>query len=116
MSLVAIDKGFTFDFVEGELSCNFAVLVLFYVWPCLTQFLTSGDMLERSPFTFADFFKQRRRWMQGIFMVAATPTIKTRTLEYRENLVTITDYSPGWSYTDVSNLSLSEGSSKLKYD
>ena len=33
-------------------------------------------------------------------------TIKTRTLEYRENLVTITDYSPGWSYTDVSNLSL----------
>ena len=34
-------------------------------------------------------------------------TIKTRTLEYRENLVTITDYSPGWSYPDVSNLSLS---------
>ena len=29
-------------------------------------------------------------------------TIKTRTLEYRENLVTITDYSPNWSYTDVS--------------
>ena len=29
-------------------------------------------------------------------------TIKTRTLEYRENLVTITDYSPGWSYPDVS--------------
>ena len=29
-------------------------------------------------------------------------TIKTRTLEYRENLVTITDYSPGWAYTDVS--------------
>jgi len=28
-------------------------------------------------------------------------TIKTRTLEYRENLVTITDYSPGWSYTDT---------------
>lgn len=31
-------------------------------------------------------------------------TIKTRTLEYRENLVTITDYSPGWSYTDVSTI------------
>jgi hypothetical protein len=29
-------------------------------------------------------------------------TIKTRTLEYRENLVTITDYSPSWPYTDVS--------------
>ena len=33
-------------------------------------------------------------------------TIKTRTLEYRENLVTITDYSPGWAYSDVSTLSL----------
>jgi len=54
MCLVAIEKGFTFDFVEG-------------------------DMLERSPFTFTDFFKQRRRWMQGIFMVAATPTLKLRT-------------------------------------
>jgi len=31
-------------------------------------------------------------------------TIKTRTLEYRENLVTITDYSPSWSYTDVSTV------------
>jgi hypothetical protein len=31
-------------------------------------------------------------------------TIKTRTLEYRENLVTITDYSPNWHYTDVSIL------------
>merc|ERR1719507_615174 len=30
-------------------------------------------------------------------------TIKTRTLEYRENLVTITDYSPGWSYTDAAD-------------
>ena len=29
-------------------------------------------------------------------------TIKTRTLEYRENLVTITDYSPSWAYSDVS--------------
>ena len=34
-------------------------------------------------------------------------TIKTRTLEYRENLVSITDYSPGWSYTDVSIVSAS---------
>ena len=32
-------------------------------------------------------------------------TIKTRTLEYRENLVTITDYSPGWAYSDVSKSS-----------
>lgn len=45
-------------------------------------------------------------------------TIKTRTLEYRENLVTITDYSPGWSYNDVSKvlakLCKKKGSSKTK--
>lgn len=34
-------------------------------------------------------------------------TIKTRTLEYRENLVTITDYSPGWAYSDVSTICIS---------
>ena len=38
-ALVAMDKGLTFDFVEGE-------------------------MLEKSPFTFSDFFRQRKRWMQ----------------------------------------------------
>ena len=46
-------------------------------------------------------------------------TIKTRTLEYRENLVTITDYSPAWSYNDVSNADVhkhckKEGSSNTK--
>ena len=29
-------------------------------------------------------------------------SIKARTLEYRENLVAISDYSPGWAYTNVS--------------
>ena len=29
-------------------------------------------------------------------------SIKARTLEYRENLVSISDYSPGWAYTNVS--------------
>ena len=27
-------------------------------------------MWEKSPFTFTDFIKQRKRWMQGIFLVA----------------------------------------------
>ena len=40
-------------------------------------------------------------------------TIKTRTLEYRENLVTITDYSPGWAYSDVSKNSPPEGREKV---
>ena len=42
--IVALDQGYSFDFIEGE-------------------------MHEKSPFTFQDFFKQRKRWMQGIYMV-----------------------------------------------
>ena len=42
--IVALDQGYTFDFIDGE-------------------------MHEKSPFTFQDFFKQRKRWMQGIYMV-----------------------------------------------
>jgi egghead protein (zeste-white 4 protein) len=36
-------------------------------------------MHEKSPFTFSDFFKQRKRWMQGIYMVVASPRISWRT-------------------------------------
>jgi len=48
--IVALDRGFTFDFIEGE-------------------------MHEKSPFTFRDFFKQRKRWMQGIYMVCQSALI-----------------------------------------
>lgn len=48
--IVALDQGYTFDFIEGE-------------------------MLEKSPFTFQDFFKQRKRWMQGIYLVCRSPLI-----------------------------------------
>ena len=34
-------------------------------------------------------------------------SIKARTLEYRENLVAISDYSPGWAYTNVSTFGYS---------
>ncbi len=37
--MVAMDAGRTFDFIEGE-------------------------MQEKSPFSFRDFLKQRKRWMQ----------------------------------------------------
>jgi hypothetical protein len=32
-------------------------------------------MQEKSPFTFRDLFKQRKRWMQGIYMVCTSPLI-----------------------------------------
>lgn len=44
-AIKAMDMGFTFDFIEGE-------------------------MREKSPFSFSDFIKQRKRWMQGIYLVA----------------------------------------------
>lgn len=48
--IVALNEGFSFDFIEGE-------------------------MHEKSPFTFSDFFKQRKRWMQGIYLVCRSPLI-----------------------------------------
>jgi len=54
-ALVAMEAGYTIDFVDG-------------------------DMMERSPFTLSDFMKQRKRWMQGIFMVVfSNPSIKYKT-------------------------------------
>ena len=52
--LRAIERGYTIDFIEG-------------------------DMLEKSPFTFYDFIKQRQRWMQGLFLVAYSSPMKWRT-------------------------------------
>lgn len=49
-AMVAHSRGYKFDFIEGE-------------------------MWEKSPFTFKDFFQQRKRWMQGIFMVVASNRI-----------------------------------------
>lgn len=49
-SMIAYKKGYTFDFIEGE-------------------------MWEKSPFTFRDFLQQRKRWIQGIFLVVHSPNI-----------------------------------------
>ncbi|KAI1290301.1 Beta-1,4-mannosyltransferase egh [Halotydeus destructor] len=49
-SMIAYKKGYTFDFIEGE-------------------------MWEKSPFTIKDFIQQRKRWMQGIFLVVHSPLI-----------------------------------------
>jgi egghead protein (zeste-white 4 protein) len=49
-SMIAYQKGYTFDFIEGE-------------------------MWEKSPFTIKDFIQQRKRWLQGIFLVVHSPLI-----------------------------------------
>ena len=51
--MVALDRGYTFDFIEGE-------------------------MHEKSPFTFADFIKQRKRWIQGFYLVCTSEQIPIR--------------------------------------
>ena len=37
-----------------------------------------GEMLEKSPFWFYEFFKQRERWMKGITMVVLSERISWR--------------------------------------
>jgi egghead protein (zeste-white 4 protein) len=46
----AIARHYTFDWIEGE-------------------------MREQSPHTFIDFVKQRRRWLQGIYLVVHDPNL-----------------------------------------
>lgn len=49
----AFAKGYTFNFIEGE-------------------------MYEKSPFTLLDFLQQRKRWLQGILLVVHSSTIPVR--------------------------------------
>lgn len=49
----AFAKGYTFNFIEGE-------------------------MYEKSPFTLLDFLQQRKRWLQGILLVVHSNTIPLR--------------------------------------
>ena len=49
-SMMAYDKGYTFDFIEGA-------------------------MWEKSPFTIRDFVQQRKRWLQGILLVVHSPRV-----------------------------------------
>ncbi|PVD35000.1 hypothetical protein C0Q70_06281 [Pomacea canaliculata] len=49
-AMVAFARGFSFDFVEGE-------------------------MLEQSAFTIPDYLRQRQRWAQGIFLTACSSKI-----------------------------------------
>jgi len=53
-SMVAMTKGYKFDFIQGE-------------------------MFEKSPFTLLDFIKQRRRWVQGIWLVVHNRKIPLKT-------------------------------------
>lgn len=52
-SMVAYKEGYTFNFIEGE-------------------------MWEKSPFTLWDFLQQRKRWLQGIFLVVHSSAIPFR--------------------------------------
>lgn len=52
-SMIAYRDGYTFNFIEGE-------------------------MHEKSPFTFWDFLQQRKRWLQGIFLVVHSSEIPCR--------------------------------------
>ena len=47
----ASGMGYTFDWIEGEI-------------------------LEKSPYSLLDFLKQRRRWVQGLILVATSRNLK----------------------------------------
>lgn len=53
-SMIAYRDGYSFNFIEGE-------------------------MHEKSPFTFWDFLQQRKRWLQGIFLVVHSGEIPCKT-------------------------------------
>lgn len=53
-AMMAMQRGYSFDFVEGE-------------------------MWEKSPFTLCDFIQQRKRWLQGIWLVVGSRHISWRT-------------------------------------
>ncbi|XP_014669004.1 PREDICTED: beta-1,4-mannosyltransferase egh-like [Priapulus caudatus] len=52
-AIVAARDGYTFDFIDGE-------------------------MWEKSPFTVHDFLQQRKRWMQGIYLVVTASALPWR--------------------------------------
>lgn len=49
-AMIAYMKGYSFDFIQGE-------------------------MWEKSPFSISDLIKQRRRWLQGLWLVVHSPKI-----------------------------------------
>lgn len=51
-AIQAVNHGFTFDWIDGQ-------------------------MLEKSPFSFWDFIKQRKRWVQGLYLLVNDKNIKT---------------------------------------
>lgn len=53
-AMIAMSRGYSFNFIEGE-------------------------MLEKSPFTIQDIIKQRKRWIQGFWLVVHSPKIPIRT-------------------------------------
>ena len=51
--ILASSQGYSFDFIQG-------------------------NMCEKSPFTIMDFLQQRKRWLQGLLLVAHSSRIPLR--------------------------------------
>jgi egghead protein (zeste-white 4 protein) len=50
-AIQAVNRGFTFDWIEGQ-------------------------MLEKSPFSMLDFIKQRKRWVQGLYLLVSDSSVR----------------------------------------
>lgn len=74
-AMKAFSKGYTFDWIEGE-------------------------MFEKSPFTVMDFLRQRKRWLQGILLVVHSKAIP---FKYKIFL-TMSVYSWCFSPLSISNI------------
>lgn len=74
-SMIAYKKGYTFNFIQGE-------------------------MYEKSPFTLMDLIRQRKRWLQGIWLVVGSSNIPWKTKIF----LAISLYS--WLTLPITSLSL----------
>lgn len=70
-AIKAIEQGYSFDWVEGE-------------------------MHEKSPFTISDFVKQRKRWVQGIYLL-----VNDRDLKWSLSKICITYAFFNWSILPI---------------
>eukprot|EP00923_Selenidium_pygospionis_P046041 GHVN01079460.1.p1 GENE.GHVN01079460.1~~GHVN01079460.1.p1 ORF type:complete len:536 (-),score=15.23 GHVN01079460.1:203-1810(-) len=64
-----IERQVTFDFGPAGSITEDAVFALAAMQRGVKFGFIDGVMLEKSPFTFMDFLKQRRRWLQGLWLI-----------------------------------------------
>lgn len=74
----AVERDVTFDFgPAGSVTEDAFFAVAASERGCTFEFI-DGFMEEKSPFTIMDFVKQRRRWIQGIRILARSPQFSLR--------------------------------------